>query len=148
MGMERPSHTLQATALVHEAFLCLVNQQVVNWQNRAHFVGVAAQIMRRILVDHARGRQADKRGGDMQRINLDHDLVLLSPKQSAELPALDEALSRLAEVSPRQSRVVELKFFGGWSEDEIAEILQVSKRTVKRDWNVARAWLYREVRGQ
>ena len=148
MGMERPNHTLQATALVHEAFLRLVNQESVTWQNRAHFIGVAAQIMRRILVDHARGRQADKRGGEMLKIDLNDDLVLFSPEQCDELQDLDEALSRLAELSPRQSRVVELKFFGGLSEHEIAEVLQISIRTVKRDWNVARAWLYREVRRQ
>ena len=138
MGMERPNHTLQATALVHEAFLRLVKQEQVSWQNRAHFIGVAAQIMRRILVDHARIRHADKRGGDQPAISLDEDGCLLSPEQSDQVVALEEALLRLAKLSPRQSRVVELRFFGGLSEQEIAEVLEVSTKTVKRDWVVAK----------
>jgi len=148
MGMERPNHTLQATALVHEAFLRLVKQERVSWQNRAHFIGVAAQIMRRILVDHARIHHADKRGGDQPAINLDEDGCLFSPEQSEQVVELEEALLRLAKLSPRQSRVVELRFFGGLSEEEIAEVLEVSTKTVKRDWVVAKAWLYREVQKQ
>jgi len=146
MGMERPNHTLQATALVHEAYLHLVDQQQIDWQNRAHFIGVAAQIMRRILVDHARRHQSDKRGGGLPKVTLDDEILLFSPDQSNELVALDEALTRLTDLSPRQSRVVELRFFGGLSAEEIAEVLGVSVKTVKRDWNVAKAWLYRELK--
>ena len=143
MKNERADHTLQPTALVHEAYIKLVNDQF-DWQNRAHFIGVAAQAMRRILVDHAREQNASKRGGDQAHINLD-DAFVLSPERGSELVALDDALDRLERVDARQSRIVELRFFGGLSVEEIAEVTQLSPRTVKRDWSVARAWLHRQV---
>lgn len=145
MRREKPGHSMQATALVHEAYLRLVEQRN-DWQNRAHFFGVAAQMMRRILVDHARARIAAKRGGLGQKISLDEALVF-SEKPSAEILALDEALDRLAKWDPRQCRIVELMFFGGLTEEETAETVGVSSRTVKRDWSVAKAWLYKELRG-
>ncbi len=141
---ERPDHTLQPTALVHEVYLRLVGQHEVAWQNRAHFFGVAAQLMRRILVDHARARQAEKRGGHQQKVPLNEVLEYAADK-SAELVALDGALDRLAKRDPRQARIVELRFFAGLTEKEAAEVLGISVRTVKRDWGVARAWLYREI---
>lgn len=144
MRGERPDHTLQATALVHEAYLKLVEEPAIDWQGRAHFFAVAAQLMRRILVDHARAHQAAKRGGLDHKMSLEEELIF-SEAKSAELLALDEALVRLAEQDPRQARIVELRFFGGLSIEEIAEVLQVSPRTVKRDWNMARAWLYEEI---
>jgi RNA polymerase sigma factor (TIGR02999 family) len=144
MRGERAEHTLQPTALVHEAYLRLIGQRDVEWQNRAHFFGVAAQLMRRILVDHARARKAEKRGGSAPKVSLDETLVFTEAK-GADLLALDEALTRLTERDPRQGRIVELRFFGGLTEDEAAEVLGVSTRTVKRDWNVARAWLYKEL---
>ncbi len=144
MRQERPDHTLQPTALVHEAYLRLVEQKGVNYQNRAHFFGVAAQLMRRILVDHARNRQAAKRGGVQQRVELE-DALLATTRKSTDLLALDEALGRLAERDPRQGRIVELRFFGGMTVEETAEILAISPKTVKRDWNVARAWLHAEI---
>ncbi|MBZ5596171.1 MAG: sigma-70 family RNA polymerase sigma factor [Acidobacteriia bacterium] len=141
MRRERPDHTLQPTALVHEAYLKLVDQKGTSWQSRAHFYGVAAHLMRRILDDHAREAKAAKRAGGYQKIPLDTALVYAEEK-SSQLIAIDEALNRLAENDPRQSRVVELRFFGGRSEEEIAEILEISVRTVKRDWRLAKAWLY------
>jgi RNA polymerase sigma-70 factor (ECF subfamily) len=141
---ERPDHTLQPTALVHEAYIRLLGQREIMWQNRAHFFGVAAQLMRRILVDHARAHQAEKRGGHKQKVPLDEALEYTADK-SAELVALDEALDRLAARDPRQARVVELRFFAGLTEQETAELLGISVRTVKRDWDVARAWLYKEI---
>lgn len=141
---ERPGHTLQATALVHEAYLRLVGQKEISWQNRAHFFGVAANLMRRILVDHARAKQAKKRGGSGQKLSLD-EAVLVKPEAPEQFLALDEALERLARRDPRQSRIVELRFFGGLSEEETAEVLGISTRTVKRDWSVARAWLYQQL---
>lgn len=145
MRRERPDHTLEATALVHEAYVRLVGQTRMNWRNRAHFFGVTAQIMRRILVDHARKRQADKRGGVAAQVSLDH-VAVISPQPSEELLALDEALLRLSQWDPRQCRIVELKYFAGLEIEEIAAVLEVSPRTVKRDWNVARAWLRSEIR--
>lgn len=136
---ERVGHTLQPTALVHEAFLKLVEQKT-EWQNRAHFFAVAANIMRRILVDYARGHLAKKRGGDAARVSLD-DAFVFASERPAELIALDEALDELAAVDPRRGRVVELKFFGGLTHDEIAEVLEVHPNTVLRDWKLARAWL-------
>jgi RNA polymerase sigma-70 factor, ECF subfamily len=145
MRNERPDHTLEPTALVHEAYLRLVGQREINWQNRAHFFGVAAQLMRRILVDHARARKAEKRGGHESKLALDEGLAFTEEK-SAELLALDEALTRLSQRDPRLGRAVELRFFAGLSEEEAAEVLGISTRTVKRDWQTARAWLYKEIR--
>jgi RNA polymerase sigma-70 factor, ECF subfamily len=138
---ERADHTLQPTALVHESYLRLVDQTQVRWQNRAHFFGVAAQMMRRILVDHARERVAEKRGGGAERLSLDENIAV-SGERARELVALDEALARLAEIDPEKSRVVELRFFGGLSVEETAEVLGVSAPTVKRHWRMAKAWLY------
>jgi RNA polymerase sigma factor (TIGR02999 family) len=146
MRHERPGHTLQTTALVNEAYLRLVRQREHNWQNRAHFFGLAAGLMRRILVDHARSHKRSKRGGDVGLVPLDEAMVF-SPQQSLELIELDEAMNRLAQAHPRQQRIVEMRFFGGLSIEEIAEALAISPKTVKRDWSVARAWLHREIRG-
>lgn len=143
MSRERPEHTLQTTALVGEAYLRLVDQKV-HWQNRTHFFAIAAEAMRRILVDHARSHAYAKRGGGAQKIDLD-EAVLMARDRSAELVALDEALKRLSKFDQRKSRVVELRFFGGLSVKEAAEVLGISENTVKRDWSTARAWLYREV---
>jgi|SRR5271169_6346949 len=145
MKRERPDHTLQATALVHEAYLKLVKQRSVDWQGRSHFFGIAAQLMRRILIDHARSHLRAKRGGAQQVLPLDEALVF-SPGQSADLMRLDEALERLAKLDPRQSKIVELRFFGGLSIEETAEFLGISPKTVKRDWSVAKAWLHGELR--
>jgi RNA polymerase sigma-70 factor, ECF subfamily len=145
MRRERPDHTLQPTALVNEAFLKLVDQRNVEWQNRAHFFGIAAQAMRRILVDHARTRTAGKRGAGEARLPLDEALAA-SVMPDEELLALDAALERLAIVDPRQSRVVELRFFGGLTMEEAAEVLQISPATVGREWTLAKAWLYSELR--
>lgn len=144
MRQERSDHTLQATALVHEAYMRLVEQREVSWENRAHFFGVAANLMRRILVDHARAKKAEKRGGLVQRLPLDQALQYCEEK-SDELIALDDALTRLATCDPRQCQIVELRFFGGLTEDETASILGVSPRTVKRDWKIARLWLHGEI---
>ena len=144
MRRERSDHTLQATALVHEAYFRLVNQPERTWQNRTHFICIAAQVMRRMLIDHARARLAMKREGGLQRVPLEEPL-LLTEEHSDELLALNEALERLAELDARQSRVVELRFFGGLTVEETAEALGISPKTVKRDWCVARAWLHREV---
>jgi RNA polymerase sigma factor (TIGR02999 family) len=143
---ERGDHTLQPTALVHEAYLRLVDDSRVNWQNRAHFYGIAAKLMRRILVDHARARNADKRGGLVPKVPLD-EARDLPPAATNDLVALDGALQDLARTYPRKSEVVELKFFGGLEADEIAEVLQVSPKTVLRDWQFAKLWLCRELAG-
>ena len=148
MRQEREGHTLQPTALVHEAYLRLADQQHMTWQSRAHFLGIAAQSMRRILIDHARGRVRVKRGGERERVDLDEERVFLgerSPEQSGKLLALDEALDRLAEIDPRQGRIVELRYFGGLTVEETAEVLGISPKTVKRDWSVAKAWLHAEL---
>jgi RNA polymerase sigma-70 factor (ECF subfamily) len=145
MRRERPDHTLQATALVHEAYLKLVKQRSVDWQGRSHFFGIAAQLMRRILIDHARGHLREKRGGAQEVLPLD-EALLFSPRQSAELVRLDEALERLAKLDPRQSKIVELRFFGGLSVEETAGFLGISPKTVKRDWSMAKAWLRSELR--
>ncbi|HVG34463.1 MAG TPA: sigma-70 family RNA polymerase sigma factor [Pyrinomonadaceae bacterium] len=144
MNRESPGHTLQTTALVNEAYLRLIDQNSVRWQNRAHFFAIAAQTMRRILIDHARKSTRAKRGGKARKISLD-EVAIVSHDQSAELVALDEALERLAALDPRRGRVVELRFFGGLNVDEIAEVLGISANTVTRDWNMARAWLTREL---
>lgn len=141
---ERPGHTLQTTALIHEAYLRLIGQHRVAWQNRAHFYGIAAQLMRRILVDHARRRQAGKRGGSDIKVQLEEN-VAASPGRDVNLVVLDEALTRLAEIDPQQSRIVELRYFSGLSVEETAAVIGVSSRTVKRDWNVAKAWLRQEI---
>ena len=138
---ERPDHTLQATALVHEAFLKLVDQRSVQWQNRAHFFGIAAQAMRRILVDHARAHVASKRGSGERPLSLD-EAVVVGPGIDVDVLALDEALTRLADLDPQQARVVELRFFGGLTMDETAEVLHISPATVGREWTLAKAWLY------
>lgn len=141
---ERADHTLQPTALVHEAFLKLVDQRDVRWQNRAHFFGIAAQMMRRILVDHARAHGASKRGTGERLLLIDEALVA-APSSRVDLLALDEALTRLAAVDSQQSRIVELRFFVGLTIDEAAEVLHISPATVGRDWTVAKAWLYAEL---
>jgi RNA polymerase sigma factor (TIGR02999 family) len=142
---ERADHTLQATALVHEAFVKLVDQRDVRWQSRAHFFGIAAQLMRRILVDHARAHGALKRGAGEHPIPVD-EAVVATPAFDVDLLALDQALTRLAAFDPQQCRVVELRFFGGLSVEETAAVLSVSADTVMRDWKLARAWLRRELR--
>jgi RNA polymerase sigma factor (TIGR02999 family) len=141
---ERADHTLQPTALVHEAFLKLVDQRDVRWQNRAHFFGIAAQLMRRILVDHARAHGASKRGAGERPLSLDEALVA-APSSDVDLLALDEALTRLAAIDSQQSQVVELRFFGGLTMEETAEVLHISPATVGREWTLARAWLYAEL---
>jgi len=144
MRGERQGHTLQTTALVNEAYLKLVDQSRANWQNRAHFVGVAATLMRRILVDHARGLQRNKRGGAAEHLLLDEGLVF-SPAKSAALITLDDALEALAKMDPRKAQVVDLRYFGGLSVEECAEVLHVHPNTVIRDWDLARKWLKREL---
>lgn len=144
LRQERSGHTLQTTDLVHEAYFKLVDQKEVEWQNRAHFFGVAAQAMRRILVDYARAHQAAKRGGGQTKISL-HETAIIPDEHPEEIVALDEALTRLATLDERQSRIVELRFFGGRTIEETAQILALSAATVKRDWSMARAWLYREM---
>ncbi|MDQ3584471.1 MAG: sigma-70 family RNA polymerase sigma factor [Pyrinomonadaceae bacterium] len=144
---EREGHTLQPTALVHEAYLRLIDQTQVRWQNRAHFFGVAAQMMRRILVDHARTHNAEKRGGEFQLLSLDENIDV-SATPAADLVALDDALNRLAAIDEQKSRIVELRFFGGLSVEETAEVLGVSAPTIKRQWRMAKAWLYGQVQRQ
>jgi RNA polymerase sigma factor (TIGR02999 family) len=146
MLRERPGHTLQTTALINEAYMRLIDWKNVRWQSRAHFLGVAAQVMRRILVDFARSRHYAKRGGKARQVSLD-EAITIHEDRSAELIALDDALKSLAKIDPRKSHVVELRFFGGLSAEETAEALKVSQRTVEREWRLARAWLYRELRG-
>ena len=142
---ERPGHVLQTTALINEAYLRLIDWKDVRWQNRAHFFGVAAQLMRRILVDFARARQQAKRGGAARQVSLD-EAAAVAVGRGTELIALDEALQQLSAIDPRRGRMVELRFFGGLSEEETAEVLRVSPRTVRREWRLARAWLHRELR--
>jgi len=141
---ERADHTLQSTALVHEAYVRMTNQQLPQWQNRAHFFAVAAQLMRQILVDHARTHRAFKRGGDAYKLALE-DAEEQHQPVDLDIVALDDALKTLAAMDSQQSRVVELKFFGGLSNEDTAEVLGVSTSTVKRDWTTARAWLFREL---
>jgi RNA polymerase sigma factor (TIGR02999 family) len=144
MNRERAGHTLQTTAVVHEAFLRLLGNPQENWQNRAHFYAIAAQMMRRILVDYARANSRAKRGGEITRVALDDiDAPVAEPALDPDVIALDEALEKLAEIDPRRSRVVELRFFGGLSVEETARVLQVAPDTVVRDWRVAKAWLFR-----
>lgn len=144
MRREHPGHTLQTTALVDEAYLRLVDQTHTQWKSRAQFFGIAAQLMRRILVDHARSHLYAKRGGGARKVALD-EVAVLSPERGEDLVALDEALERLSAVDPRKCRVVELRYFGGLSVEETSEVLDVSAITVKRDWLIAKAWLRREI---
>jgi RNA polymerase sigma factor (TIGR02999 family) len=145
LRQERSGHTLQPTALVNEAYMQLAGQMGKDWQNRSHFYAVAAQSMRRVLVDYAREKKALKRAGDRQQVELDEALAIVSDRLD-EILAIDEALQRLAAFDPRGSKVVEMRFFGGMTEEEAAEVLGVTPRTVKRDWNVAKAWLHGELR--
>jgi RNA polymerase sigma-70 factor (ECF subfamily) len=141
---ERVNHTLQPTALVHEAYLRLIGQERTSWQNRTHFFGVAAQMMRRILVDHARGLHRGKRFGAAMRVTLDEDIARAEPPD-CELLLLDQALDELTALDARQGQIVELRYFGGLSESEVAEVLAISRTTVTREWQIARGWLYRRV---
>jgi RNA polymerase sigma-70 factor (ECF subfamily) len=145
---EREGQTLETTALVNEAYLRLAGTQRVEWQNRAHFFAVTAQVMRHILIDHARRRRYVKHGGEVQRVSFDaatRDAAVMSQPRAAELLALDEALNELAKIDPRKSRVVELRYFGGLSIEETAEVLEISAMTVRRDWRAAKAWLFKAV---
>lgn len=144
MSRERAGHTLQTTALVNEAFVRLVNRKNVTWQNRAHFFGTAAQLMRTILVDHARSHACAKRGGGAFKLELDEALVV-SQKKASEVIAVDDALKELARLDPQQSRIVELRFFGGLTVEETAEVMHLSPATIKREWSTAKAWLYHEL---
>jgi len=144
LSREREGHTLQPTALVNEAYIRLVDQTRVNWQNRAHFYSIASSMMRRVLIDHARAHAAEKRGGGAIRLSID-DVQVPLEQRAADFVALDEALKRLAQFDERKSKVVEMRFFGGLNDEEIAEVLGVTTRTVLRDWKKARLWLYREL---
>jgi RNA polymerase sigma factor (TIGR02999 family) len=144
MSRERKDHTLQTTALINEAYVRMVDQKNVNWANRSHFFAISAQIMRRILIDHARRHAYAKRGGGAQQVSLE-EVAAIAPNQGRELVLLDEALKTLAERDPRRSQVVELRYFGGLNNEEIAGVLHVSENTVTRDWNMARAWLYQQL---
>ncbi len=145
MRRERPDHTLQTSALVNEAYLKLVDQRQVRWENRSHFFALASQLMRRILLDHARAHHRAKRGGDAVHVNLD-DVAVISPEKSNELIALDEALRRLEEFDPKKSKIVEMRFFGGLSVNEVAEVMNIAPVTVMLHWRLAKAWLHKEVR--
>jgi len=142
---ERPNHTLQATALVHEAYLKLIDQRQDRWASRDHFFAIAAQAMRRILVDHARSRHRQKRGGSNEDLPLEDALLAAADETNVDLIALDEAMKKLAELDPQQERIVELRYFGGLSLDEAANALGISRATAARDWQVAKAWLHREM---
>ena len=144
MRRESPGHTLQTSALVNEAFIRLIDQQQVHWQNRAHFFGIAAQLMRRILLDHARGQARGKRGGGVHRVSFDEGAIV-SEQRAAELIALDDALNALAAFDSRKSRIVELRFFGGLSNEEVTEVMVMSLRTVEREWRKAKAWLHHAI---
>lgn len=142
---ERSDHTLQPTALVHEAYMKLVDQKRVQWQNRAHFFGIAAQVMRRILMDHARKHQADKRGGEAEKLPIEEEILVVSHDRSAELVALDDALHTLASMDEQKAKIVELRYFGGLSIEETAEVMGVSVPTINRQWRMAKAWLYSQL---
>jgi RNA polymerase sigma factor (TIGR02999 family) len=144
MRRERPGHTLQTSALVNEAYLRLIDQQQVHWQNRTHFFGIAAQLMRRILLDHARRHHQARRGGGLRLVPLDESVVAVGDR-AAELIALDDALNALAALDPRKSRLVELRFFGGLSNEEVAEFMGLSLRTVEREWRKAKVWLHHAI---
>ena len=143
---ERPGHTLQTTALINEAYLILIDRRDVNWESRTHFFAVAAQVMRRILVDYARAKHREKRGGDNIKLSLEEATLVAAKEKGVDLIALDEALNKLAKFDAQQARVVELRYFSGLSLEETAEALHVSRATVARDWEAARAWLHRELR--
>lgn len=145
---ERGNHTLQPTALVHEAYMKLIDQTQVKWQNRAHFFGIAAQVMRRILLDYARQHKAEKRGGVDENVALEEGSIIVQGEKSAELLALDEALENLAKIDEMKAKIVELRYFGGLSVEETAEVLGVSAITVKRHWRMAKAWLYGQLATQ
>lgn len=142
---ERADHTLQPTALVHEAYMKLIDQKKVHWQNRAHFFGIAAQVMRRILLDHARKHNADKRGGEAEKLPIEEEILVVSHEKSAELIALDEALETLSKMDPQKAKIVELRYFGGLSIEETAEVMGVSVPTINRQWRMAKAWLYGQI---
>jgi|ERR1017187_7598376 RNA polymerase sigma factor (TIGR02999 family) len=144
LNRERRDHTLEPNALVHEAFLRMTHEKQPLWQNRAHFFGVSARLMRQILVDYARSHRTRKRGGAQEKLSLDAALAF-TPEKSTEVVMLDEALDRLSEQDERQARIVEMRFFGGLTMEEIAEVLELSSKTVKRDWTMARAWLHQEI---
>jgi RNA polymerase sigma factor (TIGR02999 family) len=144
MRRERPDHTLQATALINEAYLRLAGEDI-DWNSRAHFIGLAAHVMRQVLVDYARQHNAERRAGGLNRVEM-HDDLAISPDRLDEVASIDQALSRLAAQNPRQARVVELRYFGGLSVEQIAQVLAVSPRSVKRDWSLARIWLFRQMR--
>ena len=144
ISRERPGHTLQTTALVNEAYLRLVGQKDVNWEGRSHFFAVSAQVMRHILVDYARQHTSAKRGGGIQKVELDGEATV-TPERATELVALDEAMQALNKLHPRRTRVVELRYFGGLNNQEVSEVLGVSETTIERDWRFAKAWLYREM---
>jgi RNA polymerase sigma-70 factor (ECF subfamily) len=146
MSRERKGHTLQTTALINEAYVRLVDQRNVHWANRSHFFAISAQIMRRILIDHARRHAYAKRGGGAQQVSLE-EAAAVTPEQSVQLIRLDEALTILSELDRRRGQVVELRYFGGLNNEEIAGVLNVSENTVTRDWNMARAWLYQQLTG-
>jgi RNA polymerase sigma-70 factor, ECF subfamily len=148
LNKERGGHTLQTTALVHEAYIKLIDQTRVEWQNRAHFFGIAAQAMRRILVDNARQRLAGKRGAGAEKISIEDNEIDISDEKASNLVELDFALKKLAELDPNKSRLVELRYFGGLSLEETAEVLGVSRPTVIRQWRLAKAWLYKEITGE
>lgn len=146
MSGERKDHTLQPTAIVHEAYVRLIDQRSTDWKDRLHFFAVASRIIRRILIDHARASEADKRGGNRTRISLaDHDVA--GPDRDIDLIALDEAMNELAEINPQQCKIVELRYFGGCTVEDVAEVLKIGKRTVDRDWQAAKAWLFLRLEG-
>lgn len=144
---ERENHTLQPTALVHEAYLKLIDHTRMNWQNRAHFIGMAATLMRQILIDHARRHRAGKRGGENENLSLEESIAIITDEKTLDLIALDDALKDLAKFDEFKSRLVELRYFGGLSVEETAEVLQVSEITVKRHWRLAKAWLATQIKG-
>ena len=147
MARERRDHTLQTSALINEAYLRLVDQRDTPWQNRAHFFALAAQVMRHILIDHARSHQFEKRGGGAQKVSFDEG-VAVTDQRASEIVALDDALTSLATVDPRKSRIVELRFFGGLNIEETAEVMDLSPTTIQREWRAAKAWLRRFIKGQ
>jgi len=145
LSRERADHTLQATALIHETYIKLVDQREVNWESRTHFFAIAANLMRRILVDYARRKNREKRGGDVVKLTLEEAVLVVGKEKSVDLMALDEALTKLEKIDEQQARIVELRYFGGMTLEETAEALQISRTTVADDWSMAKAWLHREL---